>query len=108
MNFVEKIGFTGYEAPPKRSKKNINLKEMLIKKKNQKIVRFKEEQKEIKNKNKGNDSPNFDTRSIIEKRRIKIEKPNMGDYDAKSTYNDLLNYRTKSEKSIKKQKKNKK
>ena len=64
---------------------------------------LRKNQKKLKIKNKRNDSPNFDTRSIVEKRKIKIEKPNMGDYDAKSTYNDLLNYRTKSEKSIKKQ-----
>ena len=50
MNFVEKIGLTGCEAPPKRGIKNMNLKEMLIKNKNQKIVRFKEEPKEIKKK----------------------------------------------------------
>ena len=50
MNFVEKIGLTGCEAPPKRGIKNKNLKEMLIKNKNQKIVRFKEEPKEIKKK----------------------------------------------------------
>ena len=28
MNFVEKIGLTGCEAPPKRGIKNMNLKEI--------------------------------------------------------------------------------
>ena len=30
MNFVEKIGFSGNDAPPKRSIKNMNLREMFL------------------------------------------------------------------------------
>ena len=104
MNFVEKIGLRGNAPPHRRSIKNGNLRETLILNKNKKVVKFNEESKEMKIKNKNKKENNFDKHSIIEKRRIKIEKPKMDNYDAKSTYNDLLNFRINSEKYTKTEK----
>ena len=79
-----------------------DLREQLIMNKNKKGVKFNLEPKEIKIKSKKEN--NFDNYSTMEKRRIKIEKPKMDDYDVKSTYNDLINFRLNSEKNFKSEK----
>ena len=98
MSFMEKAGIKVNDAPPKRSLRNEKLKDKLIKKK--KGVRFNEIPKENNNNIKRPHSPGPDTRSNIDRRKIRIEKPQLIDYDAKSTYNELMMYRTKSAKRL--------
>ena len=99
-SFIEKAKSTINFAPPKRSLKNTEkLRDKLIKNKNKKSVKFNETKQE--NKNRNNNSPRLDTHSIYanqDGRKIRIEKPPTKEYDAKSTYKEMILYREKSAK----------
>ena len=99
-SFIEKAKSTINFAPPKRSLKNTEkLRDKLIKNKNKKSVKFNETKQE--NKNLNNNSPRLDTHSIYanqDGRKIRIEKPPTKEYDAKSTYKEMILYREKSAK----------
>ena len=94
LSFIQKAGFKGLDNPPKRSIKNQGLRDKLIK--NKKMVRFNEEKKEKKRPR----SPHDDNHSVSGNRKIKIDKPQLIDYDAKSTYNDLIKYREMSTRGL--------
>ena len=99
-SFIEKAKSTINLAPPKRSLKNTEkLRDKLIKNKNKKSVKFNETKQE--NKKRNNNSPRLDTHSIYanqDGRKIRIEKPPTKEYDAKSTYKEMILYREKSAK----------
>ena len=97
LTFLEKGGIKG-GAPPKRNIKNENLRDRLIKNKKKKnvSVKFNEEVKE----NKSQKYRPVDTNMFDDKRKIKIEKPRLEEYDVKSTYNELILYRTEKTKKM--------
>ena len=73
--------------------------------KNKKEVHFHAEIKD-KEKSKINkfQKKDFDTYSNIEKRKIKIDKPLISNFDTKSTYNEMIKFREKSAKDDKSEK----
>ena len=95
-SFIEKAKAGMNYAPPKRSLKNEKLRDKLIK--NKKSVRFNEIKKEKKNNE--NSSLKIDTHSMKAGPKIRIEKPPSKDYDAKSTYKEMILYREKSAKGL--------
>ena len=92
LSFVEKAGINNKSSPPKKSIKNERLKDKL--KKNKKGVRFHDSAKG--NDKKTGISRHLDTLSEYDKRKIRIEKPVLTNYDSKSTYNEIIKFREDS------------
>ena len=89
-NFLSFIGKYGVRAPPKKT----IIKNEILNKNNKKSVGFKSSVKENdKNKIKFTE---LNTKSEIDERKIKIEKPTTFYYDTKSTYNDIIKFRESS------------
>ena len=89
LSFIGENGI-GIEAPPKKNIKNQTLKSKLDK--NKKEVHFNVVPKETENINKIK-MKDLDIRSTTDKRKIRIEKPVIPDYDAKSTYQEIIKFR---------------
>ena len=93
LSFIGKTDFDLY-APPKKNIKNKTLKDKLVQ--NKKEVRFNVVGKEIEKKKENH--KDFDTYSNVDKRKIRIEKPLISNFDTKSTYQDIIKYRQQSSK----------
>ena len=97
VSFMEKAGTQIKDSPPKRNIHNEKLQDRI--KNNKKAVRFNEPLNN-NNNNKRPHSPRLDSKSTIDKRKIRIDKPPLIDYDAKSTAKEIIMYRAKSSKQM--------
>ena len=95
LSFIGENGIGIEASPPKKNIKNQTLKSKLDK--NKKEVHFNVVSKETENINKIK-MKDLDIRSTTDKRKIRIEKPVITDYDAKSTYQEIIKFREKSAK----------